>query len=165
MRDDFPLPSETNASAVPRQCRTAIGDFEGAVRDYEQAMAADAKNPYLIIHQAVLLLRLNRSGATEPLAQATARWNEGWEKTVGRFLLGERKEQELLTAANQGLPQVLNRQHCEANYYAGMKRLLEGKADAAKDFFAKSIATQQTDFVEFQLAQAELNRLAATGGK
>jgi hypothetical protein len=40
-----------------------------------------------------------------------------------------------------------------------MKRLLGGDKAAAANYFRKSIATERTDFVEYQLAQSELKEL------
>ena len=47
-------------------------------------------------------------------------------------------------------------QHCEAWYFAGMKRLLMGDKATAYDYFRRCLATGKSDFCEYILAQAEL---------
>ena len=50
-------------------------------------------------------------------------------------------------------------QHCEAWFYAGMEKLLSGDKNTAANYFHKCLATQEKDFIEFQLAQSELKAL------
>ena len=48
---------------------------------------------------------------------------------------------------------------CEAWFYAGMKKLLGGDKAAAANYFKKCLATEQKDFTEYLLAEAELKAL------
>jgi hypothetical protein len=50
-------------------------------------------------------------------------------------------------------------QHCEAWYFAGMKRLLAGDKPGAIEAFHKCLTTGQKDYCEFLLAEAELQAL------
>lgn len=57
---------------------------------------------------------------------------------------------------------LITAQHCEAWYYAGMKRLLAGDKKTAADYLNKCLGTREKNFDEYILAQAELKSLGAT---
>ncbi len=84
---------------------------------------------------------------------------EPWVVKVGAFLLGNVTEDDLMTAAASPDAAKDQGQHCEAWYYAGMKRLLAGDKKTAADDFNHSLATKQTRFTEYRLAEAELKVL------
>ena len=48
---------------------------------------------------------------------------------------------------------------CEAWYYAGMKRLLDGDKAAAADSFRQCLATGKGTFAEYDFAAAELRAM------
>lgn len=55
------------------------------------------------------------------------------------------------------------REHqCEANYYAGVIALLDGRTADAREKFTACVGSGLSDFVEFDLSSAELARLAKT---
>jgi lipoprotein NlpI len=83
-----------------------------------------------------------------------------WFSKVAEHLLGKLSETELLAAAGSPDAKTDRGQHCEAWFYAGMKKLFSGDKKTAADYFHKCLATEQKDFIEFQLAQSELK---ATG--
>jgi lipoprotein NlpI len=75
---------------------------------------------------------------------------------VASHLLGNVTEADLFAAAASPDAKKESGQHCEAWFYAGMKKLLAGEKKAAADCFHKCLATEQKTFTEFQLAQSEL---------
>ncbi len=79
-----------------------------------------------------------------------------WEKNIGAFLLGRMSEPDLLGAARHGND---SGRQCEAWFYAGMKRLFSGDTATARDYFQKCLATDRTDYDEYNLAAAELRFL------
>ncbi|HWB59010.1 MAG TPA: tetratricopeptide repeat protein [Chthoniobacteraceae bacterium] len=82
-----------------------------------------------------------------------------WPVKVAGHLLGTVSEEALLAAANSSDPKTDGDQHCEAWFYTGEKRLLAGDKAGAIDHFHKCIATGRTDFVEYEMARAELKNL------
>ena len=51
--------------------------------------------------------------------------------------------------------------HCEAYFYAGTKRLIDGDKKTAQDYFEKCVATGLKNFSEYDCAAAELKALKA----
>lgn len=70
-------------------------------------------------------------------------------------------EQDFLDVASASAKTSRQRmeQLCEANYYAGVKRLLAGDKDSAAVLFRKSVATGVKDFGEYIRARSELKVL------
>ncbi len=82
-----------------------------------------------------------------------------WFSKVAGHLLGKVSEADLFAAAASPDARKDTEQHCEAWFYAGMKKLLSGDKETAANYFHKCLATKQKDFTEFQLAQSELKAL------
>jgi lipoprotein NlpI len=97
------------------------------------------------------------------LNESTASETNLWALKVGRFLAGEISERQFLKAATEPDARTNAGHVCEANYYAGFKRLLEGDKVAAKELFEKSVATNKKGFIESAGAKAELKRLEPGG--
>jgi lipoprotein NlpI len=76
---------------------------------------------------------------------------------IDNFLLGKMSEQDLLAAADS--IQERPDQQCEAWYYAGLKRLLNGDKAGAAEAFRKAIATGEKTTNEYDFAEAELKDL------
>jgi len=142
--------------------RNAMGDYEGAISDYLQAIKLakdDAANVrfFLLLTQR----RLHRQEDTAGLAEAMAGWHDGWTKTVGRYLTGVISETDFLAAVGQGeKDQMVRQHHCEALYFIGMTHLIAGDTGAAKNFFDQCLKIQGTSFLEHELAQSELGILS-----
>jgi tetratricopeptide (TPR) repeat protein len=79
-----------------------------------------------------------------------------WGSKVGAFLLGKTDEAAFLAAAESPDAKKQSEQHCEAWYYAGMKKLLAGDKTTAAEDFKKCVATGREDFVEYAFAKGEL---------
>jgi tetratricopeptide (TPR) repeat protein len=79
-----------------------------------------------------------------------------WEKMVSSFLLGRMSEDEFLASA---LADSDSGRHCEAWFYAGMKRRLSGDPAKARDYLERCLATDRKDFDEYNFAAAELRIL------
>ena len=82
-----------------------------------------------------------------------------WFSKVAGHLLGKVSEADLFAAAASPDAKKDSEQHCEAWFYAGMKKLFSGDKETAANYFRKCQATKQKDFTEFQLAQSELKAL------
>jgi tetratricopeptide (TPR) repeat protein len=85
-----------------------------------------------------------------------------WISEIGRFLLDQISESDFLDDATSSDLEKDRAQHCEAWYYVGMKRLLAGDKKTAALYFDKCLGTQEKNFDEYILAQAELKSLGTT---
>ena len=93
------------------------------------------------------------------LEHRTVQKTNDWPLTVGRFLIAQLSENDLLKAADDPDVQTSKEQHCEAYFYIGSKHLLENDRMAAVDYFKKCLATDVTNFEEYTSAVSELNFL------
>ena len=108
-----------------------------------------------------------RLGETEPASKELSTYlgkrqkatTSDWFSKVAGHLLGKVSEADLFAAAASPDAKKDKGQHCEAWFYAGMKKLFSGDKKTAADYFHKCLATEQKDFTEFQLAQSELKAL------
>jgi lipoprotein NlpI len=78
---------------------------------------------------------------------------------IENFLLGKISEQDLLAAADSVDEKKRPEQQCEAWYYAGLKRMLNGDKAGAAEAFSKSVATGAKTVYECDFAGAELKDL------
>jgi len=90
---------------------------------------------------------------------------DDWQSKVGRFLAGQMTQADLLKAAADPNAQTDREQHCEAYFYAGSKRLIEGDQTTAADYFKQCVATDVKKFEEYSSAVAELKLLPASPAK
>jgi tetratricopeptide (TPR) repeat protein len=79
---------------------------------------------------------------------------DDWAGKVGAFLVGQRSEQELESAAKTP------GERCEAAFYIGSVKLIEGDREAARTRFEECLKTQKRTFLEYVSAAAALETLA-----
>jgi lipoprotein NlpI len=88
---------------------------------------------------------------------------DSWVAQDARFLLGRLPEKDYLAAAAAvSDPEKAKDQFCEAWYYIGTKRLLDGDKTGAIAAFQFSLATGRIDFFEYVLSRATLQRLVSS---
>jgi lipoprotein NlpI len=147
--------------------REAVGDSEGALSDFRRCLTIVPRDRHTdYVHLWIWLIRVQQNQKAEAdreLASCLSRqWDatpDAWVTKNADFLLGRIGEEEYLAGAASRDPDADRSQHCEAWYYAGMKRLLTGDKNTANDYFLKCVATGETDFWEYMLAQGKLNTL------
>jgi hypothetical protein len=76
-------------------------------------------------------------------------------------VLGRESESDLLTLADQGEPNVVRGQRCEAYFYIGMVHLIDQDGAGARAAFQRCLDERVPSFVETILARGELDRLSA----
>ncbi len=143
------------------------GNLEGALADLKQYCdlaprdhAADHARLYLW-----LISKAQNSGAQADQDLSTAMessWNSPPDDTntkTANYLLGRMNEADYLASATSPDAKTDQAQHCLTWYFAGMKRMLMGDKKGAIEAFRQCVATGQTDFNEYVLAQAELQAL------
>jgi tetratricopeptide (TPR) repeat protein len=83
-----------------------------------------------------------------------------WVGQIGRFLAGEMPEAEFLAAAAKAEKEKPgNGEMCEANFYAGMKRLESSDKAGAKQLFTSCAAAKLPNWMESRMARVELEAL------
>lgn len=145
--------------------KEAKGNLKGAIDDINGAIERNDQDFYPRLFLWLMRSRLGESDAAnkELAAFLDKRRNatpEEWTSKVAGHLLGNVSEADLIAAAKSSDAKKERGLFCEAWFFAGMKKLLGGDKATAADYFRKCIATGQTNFVEYQVAQSELEALA-----
>jgi tetratricopeptide (TPR) repeat protein len=146
------------------------GDFEGALSDLvlfdELAPPGESQDyPHLFIWLDRVRGGESAEANRELVAYLGTRRNmpvADWTSNIGRFFLDQISESDFLGGVTSLDVEKGRAQHCEAWYYAGMKRLLAGDKKTAAVYFDKCLGTQERNFDEYILAQAELKSLGTT---
>ena len=147
--------------------KLAKGNLDGAQADLKQfcdLAPRDHDADHVRLYLWLIAKAQNSGGdADQELSSALAgSWNSSPDDLVTKtaaFLLGNTTEANYLDAAHSSNAAIDQAQRCQASYFAGMKRLLMGDKKGAIDAFHQCVATQQKDFSEYTLAQAELQAL------
>jgi tetratricopeptide (TPR) repeat protein len=84
-----------------------------------------------------------------------------WYLKIANFLMGKLPEAEFMKAGLEGtqVEREGRAQKCEAYYYGGMKRLIDGDKDGARELFKKCLDTGVKEITAYASAQAELDAL------
>ncbi len=159
-------PKGANTYYSRGDANTQKRNWTDALADYRRSCELNEKGQdYARLFIWLIRARLGETDAAskELAAFLDKRWNAApgdWISTVGGHLLGTVTEEKLFAAAASPDAKKERGQKCEAWFYSGMKKLLAGDKAAAAEYFRKCIATEQKDFTEYQLAEAELKALA-----
>jgi len=144
--------------------KQAKGDLKGAIGDINGAIERNNQDFYPRLFLWLMRSRLGESDAANKqlaafLDKRRNATSDEWTSKVAGYLLGNVSEADLFDAAKSSDAKKERGLFCEAWFFAGMKQLLGGDEATAADYFRKCIATGQTDFIEYQLAQSELKTL------
>jgi lipoprotein NlpI len=147
--------------------KLAKGNLEGALADLKQFCDLAPKD-HNADHARLYLWLISKAqnpkiDADQELSDSLENsWNSSPDDLTSKtaaFLLGRINEADYLAAAASSDAKTDQGRHCEAWYFAGMKRLLMGDKKTAIDAFHQCLATGQKDYCEYILAQAELQAL------
>lgn len=139
------------------------GDYAAAAATLGEAAEFGARVP---AQQAYALFirhfALKRTGATDDrVSRARAGWeSDAWLQAIAQWIEGRLSEDELDLQAEAGAEDERAGRECEAHFYIGLQRLLDGDRATARLRFKAAVLTQEKSFVEYTLAEAELARLA-----
>jgi len=139
-------------------------DFTDALIDFHKALELGSSDDYARLWLWLIRARLGETqGATTELqtylaGRANGKPND-WPSKIGLYLAGQVPEPDLLAAAKNANQNKEAGQLCEAYFYAGSKNLFAGDKEVAKEYFHKSIATDQKGYTEYISAVAELRSL------
>lgn len=151
--------SKDNSQLVLRgHLHFSAGDFAAAKTDYERAQERGEHGDTDLFRY---LAGRRAGGDTYDLAGAIKRKKPNpWIREKAAFFLGQVTESALLEEARKGDADTAAGHICEAWYCAGMQHLFSGDTGGAKTCFEACLATSKKRFSEYQLAQAELARIA-----
>jgi tetratricopeptide (TPR) repeat protein len=136
-------------------------DFAGALADFRTAIGLDGTRDYTLLRIFLIESRLgNRTAATvelrDAIARRTAEKADNWIMTIAGHLIGTTSETELMKAADSDVATKTQDRRCEAFFYSGWLRLVNGDIDGARTRFEQSVATGSPTMLELRSAAAEL---------
>lgn len=134
------------------------GLFRDAVDDYQESLAANPSDMYVIIWRYLARARVAEDGRPElrrSMAEVDLYY---WPGPVVSLFLGRRTPEQVIQAAKDPfLDELEQRQRsCEAFFYVGEYHLLKGEADEAAAMFRMALETGVQDFLEYEAAALEL---------
>jgi lipoprotein NlpI len=146
-----------NTNSLARNWTTALADY----RQYCDLSRTGQDYPRLYIY--LIRARMGeRDAAGKELAAYMDKRGSApgdWVAMLGGYLLGSVTGPDLFNAVASPDARKTKGLSCEAWYFAGMKKLLDGDKRTATNYFENCVATGQKNHIEFQLAQSELKAL------
>lgn len=141
----------------------ALADFRKSCDSNSDAKLLDYSHFYIWLIQAQLG---EKDAATKELQTYLDNRKTGtpgdWPSKVARFLTAQLTEPDFFKESENADKQTDRGQHCEAYFYAGSKRLIEGDKTTATDYFNKCLATGCKEFDEYNSAAVKLKSLEAS---
>ena len=93
---------------------------------------------------------------------ATPATDTTWPARIGAYLAGRSSQTDLFEEAGRGTEYERRAQRCEALFYVAEKKLLQKDPSEAARLFGRALGACPKDFLEHELAAAELSHLAVT---
>lgn len=142
------------------QGRTSM--TEGKYQEAEQYWAyvmrtlagpGDGYFDYALLYRSVVLRKLGKSSVADSLIniRLASRGINTWPEPVFYFFAGRSREEDLLRLAKSDW------QRCEAFFFLGENDLILGNLSEAKRHFEDCINTRKTEYLEYDMAQTELD--------
>jgi tetratricopeptide (TPR) repeat protein len=129
------------------------GDFPAAAADLARVVTAEPDDLYAPLWAYLAAVRSDAATARRDLAGAVARAGEAWPRPVADLFVGARTAEATLSAAGDSA------QRCEAQFYVGEWKLLQGDRAGAAAALQAAIDGCPASFIEYKGARAELKRL------
>jgi tetratricopeptide (TPR) repeat protein len=140
-----------------------LGHLAEGLDDFQHYCSSNSTDPYPRFY--IWLIRTKQGDGTvadvELAAYAETQLGgtaPNWAAQIARFLLDQIRQEDFFAAAASPDAKTEAGNRCEAWYYAGMKRLFAQDKVTAREDFLQCLATKETTFEEYQLAQAEIDR-------
>jgi TolB-like protein len=134
------------------------GKYQEAEKYWTDAMTnlGEPKDPYYdyaLLYRYIMLYKLGNSMTADSLIhdRLKIRGINSWPEPIISFFAGSLKEENLVGLARR------NWQKCEAFFFLGEKYLMSGNLIEAKKHFEDCVNTKETDYLEYDMSQAELN--------
>lgn len=159
------LPQSGAYYANRATARLIEGDLQRAIADFEQAVIHDPEEPFLRLLLFVAEARAgNRTEAEGRLAAYAAEHEiPAWPKPIVDLFLGRGSITAVEEAATRAAGIEADGQVFDANFYLGQWALLHGDEDSAEARFQSVYDSRLREYLEFDIARAELDGLAHPG--
>lgn len=117
-------------------------------------------DPYRIIWQYIVQSKYDLETAQQQLQQlAHSAPADEWPTTIVQLYLGQMSERAFLDTLNDSSlsPRAKAERLCEAYFYLGKLRSIQGDIDSAMNFYRLALSTNVYDFIEHKYARLELD--------
>lgn len=139
------------------------GNYEKAIPSLERSIEGKKgrlDKYYSIYYYVALMETGQKEKANAFIADfAHAQKDDEWVSQIACFLCGDLKEKKFLKESDHENTTTDLEQKCEAYYFMGLVDKYNNNMSRAKECFEKCLATNQTNFIEYNLAQLELENL------
>ena len=130
-----------------------LGEFAPAAADLARVVASERDDLYAVLWAYLAMVRTDAAGAGRTLAQAAPQASAAWPRPVVELFLGGRTAEATLSATSNPA------ERCEAQFYGGEWKLLQGDRIGAASALKGAVDTCPKTFIEYKGARAELERL------
>lgn len=159
------LPESGAFYANRATARLIGGDLDKAIDDFQLAVAKDPEEPFL---RLLLFVAEARDGAREDAegrlaAYAQEHQDQAWPRPIVDLFLGRGSIAAVEQAAAAATGEEAAGQRFDADFYLGQWALLHGDADSAATRFRSVADSRLREYLEFDIARAELDDLDAPG--
>jgi lipoprotein NlpI len=134
-----------------------FGDARGA---FTKGVELEPQDAYGSLWLYLARTREGHNGKDELAANAKNLDVQQWPWPIVRFYLGTAAPKDLLRSAESLDPKKSREQRCEAYFYLGEQALMRGDRQEAIKLFQATLDTGVTNFIEYEAAQIELQRLS-----
>jgi lipoprotein NlpI len=141
--------------------RYYLGQYPESAAALERALQAQPDDPYAAIWRYLAQMRAGLAKEARPALAEAAKTlpRDKWPAAVVDFYLGKAAEPALMAAADDADPKTRAEQLCEANFYAGALKALRNQGAQALPQLRAAEKDCPREFVEYNGALAELERL------
>jgi tetratricopeptide (TPR) repeat protein/V8-like Glu-specific endopeptidase len=150
------------------------GDAAKATVDFRKGLSLEPDEPFDALLLYIAEARSgDRAKAKQELSDFAAQWSgpkpdagnssanaeTDWPRPMIDFYLGKITADAVAVAAKRGDSDAQADQHFDLNFYLGQWALLDGKQTEGRDRLQQVVDTDMREFMEFDIAQGDLNRL------
>jgi len=151
------------ASAYREKGRLAFyrKDYYAASQEFSRALQrAEGDQVVYAVMWLEMALRRGNIGGQGPIGVVAAQMPpDQWPTPVVQMLAGQMEPEAAIDAATVMNPRQTLMRQCEAYFYAGQQYLILGDKDKAKAAFQAAVATNVTEFLEYDWSVRELEEL------
>lgn len=133
--------------------------YAEASADFKRAAELEPLSPYPALVRHISAVKAGEQAADDLDLSARKLDLSKWPGPVLKLYLGRLTPEAVHEAAGHDDAAIQKNQNCEADFYVGEWHLLAGDTADAKSLLQRAAANCPPDFVEFDMAAAELKRL------
>lgn len=140
--------------------RFFAGQFESAAGDFHTALKLQPQALHLGAWRHLALARAGQAEQSKPELEsflASPTGPKGWVAEVCSYLSGKTSAEDLLAAAKTDDERTATARQCEAEFFIGEQKMIDGDSDAARPHFQASVETGARYLSAFRGARYELN--------